>query len=117
MSYNSSRTDRVDRYEMMAVNGTTQMEEALALALRLPLSDRLRLVERVVASVEQDITSAPPASEPGSEEHWGKHLVQLVEELDFTGWSYIDVDDPVEWVRRVRQDQAARRGLDWRSDE
>jgi hypothetical protein len=93
------------------------MEEALALALQLPLSDRLRLVERVVASVGRDMGNASPSDEPRSEEHWGRHLVQLIEELDFTGWTDIDAEDPVEWVHRVRQDQAARRGLDWGSGE
>jgi hypothetical protein len=104
-------------YEVMAVNRTSQMEEALALALRLPPGDRLRLVEHVVASVGRDINLAAPSDEPRSEEHWGKRLVQLVEELDFTNWTDIDTDDPVEWVRRVRKDQAARRGLDWGAGE
>ena len=117
MSYNSCRIERLIRYEVMAVNRTTQMEEALALALQLPLSDRLRLVERVVASVGQDIASASPVDEPGAEEHWGRHLVQLLKELDFTDWTDINTDDAVEWVRRVRQDQAARRRLDWGADE
>ena len=34
---------------------TTQLEEALALALKLPPGERLQLVERVVASVEHEI--------------------------------------------------------------
>ena len=50
---------------------TTQLEEALALALQLAPGDRLRLVERVVASVEHEIAGAPPR-----QEHWGKHLLQ-----------------------------------------
>jgi hypothetical protein len=38
---------------------TTQFEEALALALQLAPGDRLRLVERGVASVEHEIAGAP----------------------------------------------------------
>ena len=42
---------------------TTQLEEALALALQLPPGDRLRLVERVVASVEREIAGSVPATQ------------------------------------------------------
>jgi hypothetical protein len=93
------------------------MEEALALALQLSPGDRLRLVERVVASVEQEITSDGPVDITDSEEHWGRRLAQLLEELDFTNWTDVNTDDPVEWVTRARQGQAARRGLDWGHDE
>jgi hypothetical protein len=85
---------------------TTQLEEALALALQLAPGDRLRLVERVVASVEHEI-AAPPARE----QHWGKRLLQMLEGLDFTDWTDIDTDDPVEWVKQVRREQVTRRGL------
>jgi hypothetical protein len=87
---------------------TAQLEEALALALKLPPGDRLQLVERVVASVEREIAGTSPR-----EEHWGKHLLQVLDTLDFTDWTSIDTDDPVEWVKRVRREQETRRGLDW----
>jgi hypothetical protein len=100
----------------MAVEGcmahTTQLEEALALALQLAPGDRLRLVERVVASVEHEIAGAPPR-----QEHWGKHLLQMLEKMDFTDWTDIDTDDPVEWVKRVRREQETRRGLNWEQDQ
>jgi hypothetical protein len=91
---------------------TTQLEEALALALQLAPGDRLRLVERVVASVEHEI-----AAPPGREEHWGKRLLQVLEGLDFTGWTDIDTDDPVEWVKRVRREQVTRRSLNLEQNE
>src|SRR4051794_37382270 len=84
----------------------TQFEEGLVLALQLAPGDRLRLVKRVVASVEHEIAGAPPR-----QEHRGKHLLQMLEELDFTGWTDINTDDPVEWVKRVRRDQQTRHGL------
>jgi hypothetical protein len=90
---------------------TAQLEEALALALKLPPGDRLQLVERVVASVEREIAGTPPR-----EEHWGKHLLQVLDTLDFTDWTSIDTDDPVEWVKRVRREQETRRDLDWGHD-
>lgn len=85
------------------MNGITSMEEALALALQLPLRERLQLVERVVASVGHDIASGQPEDAAQGEMHWGRHLVQLIDELDFSDWTDIDADDPVEWVQRVRQ--------------
>ena len=91
---------------------TTQLEEALALALQLPAGDRLRLVERVVASVEHEI-----AASPAREEHWGKHLLQVLGELDFSDWTDIETDDPVEWVKQVRREQVARRGLNLEQNE
>jgi hypothetical protein len=91
---------------------TTQLEEALALALQLAPGDRLRLVERVVASVEHEIAGAPPR-----QEHWGKHLLQMLEKMDFTDWTDIDTDDPVEWVKRVRREQETLRGLNWEQDQ
>ena len=45
---------------------TTQFEEELALALQLASGDRLRLVERVVASVEHEIAGAPLARNTGA---------------------------------------------------
>lgn len=91
---------------------STQLEEALALALKLPPGDRLRLVKRVVTSVEREIAGTPPR-----EEHWGKHLLQMLDALDFTDWTEIDTDDPVEWVKRIRREQEMRRGLNWEQDE
>jgi hypothetical protein len=108
---------KTQRYQCMAfwwvnlgVEGcmsyTTQFEEGLVLALQLAPDDRLRLVECVVASVEHEIAGAPPR-----QEHWGKHLLQRLEELDFTYWTDIDTDDPVEWVKRARREQETRHGL------
>ena len=91
---------------------TTQLEEALALALQLAPGDRLRLVERVVASVEHEIAGAPPR-----QEHWGKHLLQMLDKMDFTDWTDIETDDPVEWVKRVRREQVTRRGLNLEQNE
>jgi hypothetical protein len=35
----------------------------------------------------------------------------MLEELDFTDWTDVDTDDPVEWVKRVRREQETRHGL------
>ena len=56
--------------------------------------------------MEHEIAGAPPR-----QEDWGRHLLQMLEELDFTDWTDIDTDDPVEWVKRVRREQETRHGL------
>ena len=53
------------------MNRTPQLEEALALALKLSLGERLWLVQSVVASVEHEITSSVPSTQM-SAEHWGR---------------------------------------------
>ncbi len=93
------------------MNDTKQLEEALALAMQLAPRDRLRLVERVVASVEREITVEQSAGT--SSAHWGQQLVTLLDMLDLSDWQGIGSDDPVEWVEQRRAEQAARHQLDW----
>ena len=57
-----------------------RLEEALSLALSLSPVDRLKLVERVVSSVESELEN-PPTGEASSEEHWGQALNRLLNEL------------------------------------
>jgi hypothetical protein len=98
------------------VADTTTVDQAFALVLGLSPRERLQLVERIVASVEREMTHSAPGEETAPA-HWGKHLAELVESLDLTDWTTNDTEDSVEWVKRIRQEQAARRGLDWGSDE
>jgi hypothetical protein len=86
---------------------TTQLEEVLTLALRLSPGERLRLVERVVSSVERDI-EAPPANEQQPEEHWGQGLVRLLQELGPIEMVNPEIEDPVEWVQEQRRKDAER---------
>ena len=90
------------------MNDPTPLERVLTLALRLPPTERLRLVEQVVASVEHDIIGSTPMKLPDAEEHWGEHLLQLLEELDLTDWTDTDTNDPVEWVKQHRTQQGSR---------
>ncbi len=46
-------------------------------------------------------------------DHWGKNLIALLDQLDLSAWESENIDDPVEWVRQRRQEQARRRNLDW----
>jgi hypothetical protein len=93
------------------VNETKKLEEAIALALQLTPTERLRLVEYVVASVEREMTT----SVPSEKHHWGEHLSALIDSLDLSEWS--DIDDPVEWVRQQREAETKRLQAYWDGSE
>jgi len=52
----------------------------------------------------------PPAeaAPPGEEEHWGKSLVRLLDELGPLEFVDPEITDPVEWVKAQRQKEADR---------
>jgi hypothetical protein len=85
-------------------------DQALEIALSLSPRERLQLIERVASSVEQEIE---PSLEVGK--HWGEALVSLVESLDLLDWEAMDINDPLEWVRRQREEEEQHRLGDWGS--
>jgi hypothetical protein len=93
-----------------------QLDEALALALKLPPKQRIQLIERVAFSIERDI-DAVPSSEQASSGNWGENLVRLIEELGPVELIHPEIEDPVEWVKQIRREQDTQRGLDWGKDE
>ncbi|MDX2136477.1 MAG: hypothetical protein SF123_00155 [Chloroflexota bacterium] len=94
------------------MNTTTSLEEALALALKLAPKERLQLIERVASSVEREI-EAPPSSDEQPEEHWGKALNRLMDEIGPIEMKYPEIEDPVEWVKHLRAEERRRRLGDW----
>jgi hypothetical protein len=98
------------------MNTTTPLEETLALALKLAPKERLQLIERVASSVEREIEAASSA-EKQPEEHWGRNLLRLLDELGPIEMSYPEIEDSVEWVRTIRRDEQAQRLGDWGEDE
>lgn len=95
-------------------------EHALSLALLLPAKDRLRLAESLVASVQRELPISPeeqPDAATIESTHWGENVLALLETIGPIELEYPDIDDPVEWVKRVRQDQERGRGLAWSADE
>ena len=91
---------------------STQLETVLDLALQLGPSERLRLVERVVASVERDIAGGVPVTHTPAE-HWGQALNRLLDALDLNDWETLEIDDPVEWVKALRRKDEARLDPYW----
>jgi hypothetical protein len=89
-----------------------QLKEALALALKLPPGERLRLVERVVASVEREIAGGIPVTQT-PDAHWGQALNRLLAALDLRDWETVEIDDPVEWVKRLHRQDESRLDAYW----
>jgi hypothetical protein len=94
------------------MNTTTSLEEALALALKLAPRERLQLIERVASSVEREIEIVPFGEEQ-PEEHWGKALNLLMDEIGPIEMKYPEIEDPVEWVKHLRAEERRRRLGDW----
>ncbi len=87
------------------------LEELLSMALRLSAADRLKLVERVVTSVEQELQVPPSNALP--ETHWGQALNQLLDEVGPIELADSEIEDPVEWVKAQREKQRQQRLGDW----
>lgn len=90
---------------------SASLEEALAIALKLAPKERLQLIEQIASSVERDLDAA--STDEPSEEHWGKSLNRLMDEIGPIEMKYPEIDDPVEWVKHHRSEQRRRRLGDW----
>lgn len=98
------------------MNATTSLEEALALALKLAPKERLQLIEQVASSVERDLEAAP-SDKQQPDEHWGKNLLRLLDEIGPIEMLYPEIKDPVEWVKHLRAEQRHRRLGDWGGED
>jgi hypothetical protein len=56
-----------------------------------------------------------PADMP--EEHWGKSLNRLMDEIGPIEMKYPEIEDPVEWVKRLRAEERKRRLDNWDESE
>jgi hypothetical protein len=52
-----------------------------------------------------------PEDEP--EEHWGKSLNRLMDEIEPIEMKYPEIEDSVEWVKRLRAEERKRRLGNW----
>ena len=81
------------------------LDDALRIALQLNPKERLRLIEQVASSVEQAMDDNPSDSTT----HWGQNLLRLLDEAGPVELNYPEIEDPVEWVKHIRQEQAISR--------
>ena len=45
--------------------------------------------------------------------HWGREVLALLDGHEPINWEPPDIDDPVEWVKEQRRQQARHRGIPW----
>jgi hypothetical protein len=89
-----------------------RLEDALFLALSLSPVDRLKLVERVVSSVEREL-EVPQSDDDQHQEHWGQSLNRLLDEIGPIDLIDPEIEDPVEWVKAQREKERKHRLGDW----
>ncbi len=94
----------------MSIN--TILEQARLLSHR----ERKELTKQLI-----DLLDAPQVPQPSkTQEHWGEALSRLFEEVGPIELKYPEIEDPVEWVKRLRADERRRRLgdlADWENEE
>jgi len=83
--------------------------EILEQAKALSPQERKELAKLLIDTL--DGAEEPKTAEP--EEHWGKSLIQLLDEIGPIEMLYPEIEDPVEWVKHLRAEQRRRRLGDW----
>ena len=99
----------------MAKNAT-RLEAALSLALNLSPRDRLKLVERVVSSVENDMAVEQPSATRPTTGQWGAEVIALLNQLDLTEWEHLDIPDVGDWVHQMRHDESEHHARAWKDN-
>jgi hypothetical protein len=51
------------------------------------------------------------------EKHWGQELLKLLDSLDMSDWTALGIEDPIEWVKAVRQQDLSRLDAYWNGTE
>nr|PZN48527.1 MAG: hypothetical protein DIU68_21520 [Chloroflexota bacterium] len=102
--------------EGLQISKNVSLEEALALALKLPPKERLQRIEQVASSAEREMEALVPEEEQ-SQEHWGRKLLSLLDELGPIEMKHPEIEDPVEWVRQIRREEREQRLGDWNEEE
>jgi len=73
---------------------------------------------RELAKLLIDMLDAPQEIEAAeSEEHWGKSLNRMMDEIGSIEMKYPEIEDPVEWVKHLRAEERRRRLGDWGKDK
>ena len=89
------------------------IDTILEQARLLSPQERKELAKRLI-----DLLDVPPSAKaPEPSKHWGKSLNQLLDEIGPIEMKYPEVEDPVEWVKRLRADERRRRLGNWGEEE
>ena len=74
-------------------------------AKALTSEERKELAKLLIDMLDEP--TIPPTAEP--EEHWGKSLNKLMDEIGEIEMKYPEIEDPVEWVKHLRAEQHQQR--------
>jgi hypothetical protein len=91
------------------------LKSVIDLALQLSPRERIQLVERMAASVENILPADKTSDAPT--EHWGQALGRLLDELEPVEFVNPEIEDAVEWVKHQRATRRQRRLDDWGTEE
>jgi hypothetical protein len=82
-------------------------------AKQLSVQERKELAKLLI-----DTLDALPEQKPSEpQEHWGKNLLRLLDELGPIELVHPEIEDSVEWVKQIRKEQQQKRLGDWGEGE
>lgn len=83
--------------------------EILDQAKALSPQERKELAKMLIDTLDV----LPEQKSDKSEEHWGKKVLRLLDEVGPIEFIHPEIEDPVEWVKQVRREQRQKRLGDW----
>lgn len=86
--------------------------EILDQAKALSPQERKELAKLLIDTLDV-ATEQPRHKGDEPQEHWGKSLNKLMDEIGPIELLYPEIEDPVEWVKHLRAEERRRRLGDW----
>ena len=84
----------------------TTIDELYAQINALPSDQRATLIARL-------LHDATPDDAGDKQLTWGQNIVRLIESMPPIEMTHPEIEDPVEWVKQIREDERRRRLGDW----
>jgi len=84
----------------------TTIDERYAQINALPPDQRATLIARLLPDSAPDHASDKQLT-------WGQNIVRLIESMPPIEMTHPEIEDPVEWVKQIREDERRRRFGDW----
>lgn len=84
----------------------TTIDELYAQITALPPDQRATLIARLLHDATPDHASDKQLT-------WGQNIVRLIESMPPIEMTHPEIEDPVEWVKQIREDERRRRLGDW----
>ncbi len=84
----------------------TTIDELYAQVNALPPDQRATLIAHLFHDATPDHASDNQLS-------WGQNIVRLIESMPSIEMTHPEIEDPVEWVKQIREDERRRRLGDW----